>query len=60
MGTWLDPISKLCELYCVASFYTFMVDVLTPDQSSQKDFFIAAERRDRRGTKQAHDRGSLR
>ena len=37
-----------------------MVEVLTPNEETRKEFFISAMRMNRRAKKQVHDRGSLR
>lgn len=60
INSFMDPLPKLYEIYCLASFYSFMVQVLTPDEATRDDFFIKATRMNRRGKKQKHDNGSLR
>jgi hypothetical protein len=60
LGDFLDSIPKLYEVYCVACFHHLMVQVLHPEESTRKEFFIQTERLDRKNKQNKHDRGSYR
>lgn len=62
MGVYLDALPKIYESYSVACFYSFILYVIsgTEDEKAREQFFVGAERRNRRGKKNLHDKGSLR
>jgi hypothetical protein len=60
VGSYLDPIPKLYEVYVVACFHHLMVSVICPDTDHIKDFFIQAVRTNRSAKKTIHDNGSYR
>ena len=60
LGNYLDPIPKLYEIYVVACFHHFMIQVLCPDPDHLKDFFIQADRMNRSAKKTIHPNGSYR
>lgn len=60
INTFLDPIPKIYEVYCVVTFFEFMIQVLVPNEADRIRFFVTADRMDRRNKKRFHDRGSYR
>lgn len=60
LGYYLDPVPKAYEVVCVATFFNLMVQVISPDEAIRKEFYVQADRLDRRNKKRKSDRGSWR
>ena len=60
LGYYLDPVPKAYEVVCVATFFNLMVQVISPDEATRKEFYVQADRLDRKHKKTISDRGSWR
>lgn len=62
LGTYLEPLPRLYESFCICTFFNLMIQRLHPDESTRDAFFVNSERLkvSKRRTKLVHDRGMYR